>query len=128
MKYEPKRNYLYPVLRPYSDDYGDAKLQTYLTQVLSVGKDVLITMDFDVNEESACRMKLKQVRLSAQQCCTVARLCIQRCLKETWASLDCAKRSDARLLVNDVELHPSIVALDNLEPFRRALPTANTVA
>ena len=114
MKYEPKRNYLYPVLRPYSDDYGDAKLQTYLTQVLSVGKDVLITMDFDVNEISV----QNEVKAGNAICAAMlyCRATLHReMLKGDMGKFRLSKAVDARLLVNDVELHPSIVALDNLE-------------
>lgn len=51
MKYEPKRNYLYPVLRPYSDDYASEELGIKVTTEPDEGH-VRIGVMFDVGEPS----------------------------------------------------------------------------
>ena len=51
MKYNPRRNYLHPVLRPYSNDYPEGELETKLS--IDPGTDyVTIAVDFRVNEPS----------------------------------------------------------------------------
>ena len=113
MKYEPKRNYLYPVLRPYSDDYGDAKLQTVVAQPQTIGREVIITIDFIVNEESV------RNQVTAGNAICAAMLYCRSTLHREMLTADrksfrLRKSVAAEALVNDVELHPSIVTLDGI--------------
>ncbi len=114
MKYEPKRNYLYPVLRPYSDDYGDAKLQTVVAPPQPIGKEVIITIDFVVNEES-----VKNQVIAGNAICAAMLYCRatlhREMLTANRGSFRLRKSVDAQMLVNDVELHPSIVTLDGID-------------
>ena len=113
MKYEPKRNYLYPVLRPYSDDYGDAKLQTMVAQPQTIGGEVIISMDFIVNEES-----VKNQIVAGNAICVAMLYCrstlYRKMLTADRRSFRLRKPVEAQMLVNDVELHPSIVTLDGI--------------
>ena len=112
VKYEPKRNYTYPVLRPWSDDYNDAEMRTSV-EASVVGQDIRVTVDFEVSEPAI----MHQVDAGNAQC--VAMLyCRDTLHRQMLAAptglfkLECDVPS--QLLVNDVELHPAIVTRSGL--------------
>ena len=51
MRYNPRRNYLYPVLRPFADDYPGGNLKTEI-QANVVEKSVNVSVIFEVSEPS----------------------------------------------------------------------------
>ena len=108
MKYEPKRNYSYPVLRPWSDDYNDAELGTVVGAKV-VNQDVRITVDFEVSEPSINH----QVEAGDAQCVAMlyCRDTLHRqMLAATPGAFKLSRDVPSHLLANDVELHPAIVA------------------
>ena len=110
MKYEPKRNYLYPVLRPYSDDYESGELKIDVA-VEPVEQDVVVRVKFDVAEISI----LNQIKAGDARC--VAMLyCSETLHRETLRAgkgqIEIRAKVRGRMLVNDVEIHPAIVAVN----------------
>ena len=112
MKYEPKRNYLYPVLRPYSDDYASGELKINVA-VDPVEQDVVVRVKFDVAEISI----LNQIKAGDARC--VAMLYCHETLHREMLSagkepLEINAKVQGRMLVNDVEIHPAIVAVNGI--------------
>ena len=108
MKYDPNRNYLYPVLRPYSDDYPTERLSTQLEATVH-DDDIDIAMTFVVSEKS-----IQQQVLSGNARCVAMLYCRDTIHREMLSAnegcFEFKKSVSARVLVNSVELHPSIVA------------------
>ena len=113
MKYDARRNYLYPVLRPYSDDYPDAKMQTLLRPPVHIGEYVRIELDFIVDEQTV------RWQVDAGEAVCVAMLycrstLYREMLRADKGSFRLNQSVEGRMLVGDVELHPSIIAVNNI--------------
>ena len=112
MKYNPRRNYLYPVLRPFSDDYPEGKLTTDI-QVEITGKAVNMSVSFDVAEPGI------QGQVSRGDAVCVAML---YCGSTLYREMLGAGKGNTRVetsistdyLHGHVEVHPSIVAASDL--------------
>ena len=121
MKYEPKRNYLYPVLRPYSDDYSSEELGIEVTTEPVEGH-VRIGVNFSVSEPSI----RKQIDDGNARC--VAMLYCRDTLHRETLRADkrqfaLRKEVPSRYLVNDVEIHPAVVAVNGINhPTKTAHP------
>ena len=121
MKYEPKRNYLYPVLRPYSDDYSSEELGIEVTTE-PVDGHVRIGVNFSVSEPSI----RKQIDDGNARC--VAMLYCRDTLHRETLRADkrqfaLRKEVPSRYLVNDVEIHPAVVAVNGINhPTKTAHP------
>ena len=121
MKYEPKRNYLYPVLRPYSDDYESDELDVEVTAAV-VGQRINVSVKFGVNEPSI------QHQIVAGNARCIAMLYCRDTLYRQMLRADNGKFAlresvPAGYLVNDVEIHPAVVAFDNIShPTKTAHP------
>ena len=112
MKYEAKRNYLYPVSRPWADDYAAPDMNIAVTAD-PVGYDVRINIRFGAVEES---IKL-QVEAGSALC--VAMLYCRETLHRQTLNADAGKFSlteliDGNLLFGDVELNPAIIAMESV--------------
>lgn len=113
MKYNPNRNYLYPVMRPYSDDYGDALLGTNVTTQAMNG-EVHITVNFEVSETSV----RKQVADGKAQCSAMlyCRDTLHReMLRASPGSFRLNRSVPLNRLANHVEIHPAIITLGDIE-------------
>ena len=112
MKYEAKRNYLYPVSRPWADDYAAPDMNIAVTAD-PVDYDVRINIQFSAVEES---IKL-QVEAGSARC--VAMLYCRETLHRKMLNADIGKFSltefiDGNLLFGDVELNPAIIAMESV--------------
>ncbi len=119
MKYEAKRNYLYPVLRPNSDDYNDAKLSTFV-QTSVDGQDIRVTVSFKIGEPS-----IRQQITTGDARCIAMLYCRETLHRETLIAppgeLELEEVIPSQLLVNDVEVNPAIVAFNSVDhPTRTA--------
>ena len=112
MKYDPNRNYLYPVLRPYSDDYGS---ETIVTDVRTeaVSGNIWVSVGFEVNEPSISKLVTDG---NAQ--CSAMLYCRDTLYRETMKAdlgkFRLNKSVPLEYLANDVELHPVILASGNV--------------
>lgn len=112
MKYVSKRNYLYPVLRPYSDDYEDAELKTEVTAGID-GAYINIAVDFHLNEESIRReVEAGNARCAAMLYCSD--ISHREMLVAEKGRFRLSKSVHSRMLVGRVELNPLIVTSDNI--------------
>ena len=113
MKYDPNRNYLYPVMRPYADDYGDALLKT-LAQVEPDNENLIINVEFDVSD-----VRIKQQVADGNARCTAMLYCRDTMYRKTLQShagrFDLMDSIPLRLLANNVELNPAIVTIEDVE-------------
>ena len=113
MKYNSLRNYLHPVLRPFSSDYPEGKLKTHMHAEL-VGKSVNVSVTFEVAEPTI------QEQISEGNAVCVAMLyCGETLYREMLSAGTGSMRAQASipsdLLHGNVELHPSIVAINDLD-------------
>ena len=112
MRYSPNRNYLYPVLRPYSDDYESGELKIDVA-VEPVEQDVIVRIKFDVDEISI----LNQIKAGDARCVAMlyCRETLHReMLRAGKGSLAIESKVQGRMLVNDVAIHPAIVAVNDI--------------
>ena len=121
MKYEPKRNYLYPVLRPYSDDYATEELGIKVTTEPVEG-NVRIGVMFDVGEPS-----IRNQIAAGNARCVAMLYCRDTLHRETLRAgkgrFELQKEIPSRYLVNDVEIHPAVVAVNGINhPTKTAHP------
>ena len=113
MKYDPNRNYLYPVLRPHSDDYPGGELRSEVSAEVR-GPDALIGVKFDPTDASV----RQQVKDGNARCAAML-YCRETLHRETLRArkgdfaLDAA--IPARILVGDVEVHPIIIAVKDID-------------
>lgn len=111
MKYSAKRNYLHPVLRPFSDDYPDGSLRTQITRTDIVGGVLNVAMAFEVSEASI----QDQIR-NGQAVCVAMLYCSATLHREMLyagqRSLSVSASIPIDILRGDVELHPAIIAGD----------------
>lgn len=112
MKYNSRRNYLYPVLRPFSDDYPAGKLTTDI-QVAIVDKAVVLSVTFDVAEPS-----INAQVFQGNAVCVAMLYCGSTLYREMLQAGIGSSRIETSistdLLHGDVEVHPSIVATNDL--------------
>ena len=113
MKFDPNRNYLYPVMRPYADDYGDALLKTAVrTQPDS--ENLTINVEFDVSD-----VRIKQQVADGNARCTAMLYCRDTMYRKTLQSYSgrfyLTDSVPLRLLANNVELNPAIVTIEDVE-------------
>ena len=113
MKYNPRRNYLHPVLRPFSDDYPDGKLQTQITRSEVVNEILDITMAFEVSEPS-----IREQIDNGRAVCVAMLYCNstlhRQMLSAGSGSLEISESIPTQFLRGNVELHPSIVVGDHI--------------
>ena len=112
MRYNSRRNYLYPVLRPFSDDYPEGKLTTAL-QVEITGKAVNVSVSFDVAEAS-----IQSQIFQGDAVCVAMLYCGSTLYREMLRAGTGSTRVETSIstdfLHGHVELHPSIVAANDL--------------
>ena len=112
MKYDPNRNYLYPVLRPYSDDYGDSTLATNV-HTEAVNGIVRISVGFQVSEPS-----IEKLVADGYAQCSAMIYCRDTLYRETVkadiGNFRLNKSIPLNRLANNVELHPVIVTNGDL--------------
>ena len=115
MKYDPNRNYLYPVMRPYADDYEDALLKTLVqAQAEPDNENLIINVEFDVSD-----VRIRQQVADGNARCTAMLYCRDTMYRKTLQSyagrFDLMDSIPLRLLANNVELNPAIVTVEDVE-------------
>ena len=111
MRYSHKRNYPYPVLRPYSRDYGEAALFSTTLRPPSVDRhanELMVSLSYSLNVSSVNEL------LDAGNAVCAAMLYCPSTLFRTLLTADVgALELNARVpltsLCNHVEIHPSII-------------------
>ncbi len=113
MKYNPQRNYLHPVLRPFSDDYPEGSLKTTM-RTDSTDSSVNVSVTFEVLEPS-----IQDQITKGDALCVAMLYCgstlYREMLQARTGSFTAEKSIRTDLLRGDVEVHPSIVAMNYLE-------------
>ena len=113
MKYSPRRNYLYPVLRPYADDYPNGSLNTELRANLN-GTAVDIIVGFDISEAS-----IETLISKGDAVCVAMLYCgatlYREMLRAGTGTLQIETSISLDVLSGNVEVHPAIVAVNNIE-------------
>lgn len=111
MKYSAKRNYLHPVLRPFSDDYPDGNLRTQITSTDIANEVLNVAMAFEVSEASI----REQIR-SGQAVCVAMLYCGATLYREMLfagqGNLSVSASIPIDILRGEVQLHPAIIAWD----------------
>lgn len=114
MKYSPRRNYLHPVLRPWSDDYPGASFQTQITRSEIVNGVLNLVIAFDVSEPSI----MAQIN-GGYAICVAMLYCSstlhRQMLSAGAGSLEISESISCELLRGNVEIHPAIVVNDNVD-------------
>ncbi len=112
MRYSPKRNYPYPVLRPYSRDYGDTALfSTELgpPAIDAVADELIVSLNYKVNVSS-----LSELLDTGNAVCAAMLYCpstlFRTLLQADVGSLGLNAKVPLSALSNQVEIHPSIIA------------------
>ena len=112
MRYNPRRNYLYPVLRPFADDYPGGNLKTEI-QANVVEKSVNVSVIFEVSEPS-----IQDQVSKGDAVCAAMLYCGSTLHREMIRAGLGSTRADASistdLLHGDVEVHPSIIAVKDI--------------
>ena len=114
MKYNARRNYLHPVLRPYSDDYPNGAFHTQITRSEVVDGDLNLAMAFEVSEESI----LEQINNGRAACVAMlyCRATLHRqMLSAGTASLEISESIPVQFLVGNIDLHPAIVVNEPID-------------
>ena len=112
MKYSNKRNYPYPVLRPYSLDYGDSsEFSTQLSNpiVYKDTNELSLSLSYDVKVSS-----LNALVYDGKASCAAMLYCpstLHRTFRQAEAGIfDLSYRVPLDLLSGSIEIHPSIIA------------------
>ena len=112
MRYNPNAYIDYPVLRPHSSDYPDGQISTNLVQ----GREndyLRINLSFDIEEPGI----LKQIEKGDAMCCAFL-YCSNTCYSEMLTAAQSATSISNLTLLSRlkgrVELHPSVIAVDDL--------------
>ena len=112
MRYNPRRNYLHPVLRPFSDDYPEGSLKTTVSTEMT-DRTMNISVTFDVLEPSIEGQVAKGDAL-----CVAMLYCGSTLYREMLRAGSGSTKAETSiptdLLRGDVEVHPSIVATNHL--------------
>ena len=112
MKYNPDAYLDYPVLRPNSSDYPDGRLATRLTRTPADG-NLDINLRFEIDEPAIH----KQIEKGDALCCAFLysrSACYSEMLRADKRSIVIAASVPLRYLAGRVELHPSVIAIDDL--------------
>ena len=112
MKYNPKRNYLHPVLRPFSHDYPDGTLETQLE--VDPGPEVVtVAVDFLVNEPS-----IQEQIQNGKAVCAAMLYCGPTLYREILRAGNGSVRAEAdipvHMLRGEVLVHPAVFATADL--------------
>ena len=117
MRYSPKRNYLYPVMRPYADDYGDSNEFKAVLREPSVDTAndlLLVSLDYEITPGSV----LESVR-SGDAVCVAMFYCATTLYRTLLrgAPGECSVSGQIPLsaVYDQIEIHPSIVAMRDFE-------------
>ena len=113
MKYNPRRNYLHPVLRPYSDDYPNGNLRTEVKRS-EIAHDALnLSLIFDVTEPS-----IQEQVQNGSAICVAMLYCgatlHREMLQGGIGSLEILASIPTTLVRDNVELHPAIITRDDI--------------
>lgn len=117
MKYDTNRHYLYPVMRPHSDDYPKGDFSTLLDARFS-SHDVEVSVEYTVNDDTIDEhVRSSRARCVAMLYCrdTMYRQLVAKNIEEDKFRL--LETIPMRLLQNQVEVHPIIVANTKIEDF-----------
>lgn len=117
MKYDTNRHYLYPVMRPHSDDYPKGDFSTLLDAQFS-SHDVEVSIEYTVNDDTINEhVSSSHARCVAMLYCrdTMYRQLVAKNIGEDKFRL--LETIPMRLLQNQVEVHPIIVANTKIEDF-----------
>ena len=112
MKYNPRRNYLHPVLRPFSNDYPDGTLVTEL-EVDPSPEVVTVAVNFQVNEPS-----IQEEIKNGGAICAAMLYCGPTLYREMLRAGKGSVRAEAAIpaymLRGEVLVHPAIFATADL--------------
>lgn len=116
MKYDANRHYLYPVIRPHSDDYPKSSFSTLLEN-RQTSSNVEVKLEFLISDEI-----IEDHVLTSQARCLAMLYCrdtmYRQPLETTYNNRFCLLETiSMRYLRNQVEVHPAIVACDTIENF-----------
>lgn len=117
MKYDANRHYLYPVIRPHSDDYPKSSFSTLLEN-RQTSSNVEVKLEFLISDEIIeDHVLTSQARCLAMLYCrdTMYRQPLETTLDNNRFCL--LETISMRYLRNQVEVHPAIVACDTIENF-----------
>ena len=120
MKYDTNRHYLYPVMRPHSDDYPKGDFSTLLNTQYS-SHNVEVSIEYTVSDDTINEyVRSSQARCVAMLYCrdTMYRQLLQQNIGEDKFRL--SEKIPMRLLQNQVEVHPAIVAHTRIKNFSTA--------
>ena len=112
MKYNPDAYLEYPVLRPNSSDYPDGRLTTSLSRSVSDG-NLDIDLKFEIEEPAIS----KQIEKGDALCCAFLycrTACYSEMLRSDKHGTIVSASVPLRYLTGRVELHPSVIATDDL--------------
>lgn len=118
MKFDVNRHYLYPVLRPHSDDYGEEASFVTLLDTQSSSHNVEVRMEYAVSDAT-----IKEQVLSSKARCVAMLYCrdtmYRQLLKQNVSDdkFSLFESIPMYLLRNQVEVHPAIVAQTIIETF-----------
>ena len=113
MKYNPRRNYLHPVLRPFSDDYPQGNLKTTVQADID-DRNMNISVTFEVLEPS-----IRDQITKGNALCVAMLYCgstlYREMLRAGVGSTVTEVSVPTEMLRGDVEVHPSVVATNHLD-------------
>ena len=113
MKYNPRRNYLYPVLRPYSDDYPSGSIRTEITNSEIAYGALNISMVFEVSEPS-----IQEQVLNGSAICVAMLYCgatlHREMLQGSVGSLGIYASIPTTLVRDNIELHPAVITRNDI--------------
>ncbi len=117
MKYSPNRHYLYPVARPFSDDYPGSLFSTELSVNYS-SNDIVVHIEYNINNET-----IRSYIHSSQVCCVAMLYCRDTIYRKPLLNVSegdmfsLYETIPMSLLHDVVEVHPAIVACKDIEFF-----------
>ena len=116
MKYDSNRHYLYPVARPHADDYPGIDFETRL-EVRHSSNRVIVDMKYIIPDGN-----IRDAVISSQAICSGMLYCRDTMYRKPMLrfSADPFKLSEVipiRMLRNQVEIHPAIVAKTAIQEF-----------
>lgn len=111
MKYNPRRSYLHPVLRPWSSDYPDGSIETTV-ETEPDGDTITLKVNFRIIEPS-----IQSEIENGGAVCGFMLYCRNTLYRETFrggrGSFELHEAVAVSELTGEVELHPGIFATDN---------------
>ena len=117
MRYSPKRNYLYPVMRPYADDYGvsnEFKAVLREPDVDTANGLLLVSLDYDIAPGSV----LESVQSGDAVCAAMfycASTLYRKLLKAELGERSVSGQIPLSAVGDQIEIHPSVVATRDFE-------------